>query len=47
VLALSDRVAVIYEGEIMGVMPAAEARIATVGVMMAGGERTQQQGATT
>jgi len=36
VLTLSDRVAVLYEGEIMGLLPAAEAEIATVGLMMAG-----------
>lgn len=35
-LALSDRVAVLYEGEIMGILPAAEAEVATVGLMMAG-----------
>jgi simple sugar transport system ATP-binding protein len=39
ILALSDRVAVLYEGEIMGILPAAEAEIATVGLMMAGKER--------
>jgi len=36
VLALSDRVAVIYEGKIMGIVPIAEADIATIGLMMAG-----------
>jgi ABC-type uncharacterized transport system ATPase subunit len=39
ILALSDRVAVLYEGKIMGILPAAEAEIATVGLMMAGKER--------
>jgi simple sugar transport system ATP-binding protein len=36
VLALSDRVAVLYEGQTMGILPAAEAEIATIGLMMAG-----------
>jgi len=36
VLALSDRVAVMYEGQIMGILPAAEADIAAIGLMMAG-----------
>jgi simple sugar transport system ATP-binding protein len=35
-LALSDRVAVMYEGKIMGVVPAAEADIEHLGLMMAG-----------
>ncbi len=35
-LALSDRIAVIYEGEIMGIVDAEEADIEAVGLMMAG-----------
>jgi simple sugar transport system ATP-binding protein len=35
-LALSDRVAVMYEGKIMGVVPAAEADVEQLGLMMAG-----------
>jgi len=34
--ALSDRIAVMYEGRIAGVLPAAEATVAKVGLMMAG-----------
>ncbi|MGQ9665985.1 MAG: heme ABC transporter ATP-binding protein, partial [Anaerolineae bacterium] len=36
VLSLSDRIAVIYEGEIMGVLSAAEADLQEIGLMMAG-----------
>ncbi len=41
ILSLSDRIAVIYEGRIMGVMEAGEADIQEIGLMMAGvqGER--------
>jgi general nucleoside transport system ATP-binding protein len=35
-LTLSDRIAVIYEGQIMGEFPAAEANLQTIGLMMAG-----------
>lgn len=35
-LALSDRVAVMYEGEIMGIVPAEGADIEEIGLMMAG-----------
>jgi simple sugar transport system ATP-binding protein len=35
-LALSDRIAVMYEGEIMGVVDAAGADVAQLGLMMAG-----------
>jgi ABC-type uncharacterized transport system ATPase subunit len=36
VLSLSDRVAPIYEGEFMGILPVEDARIEDVGAMMAG-----------
>jgi simple sugar transport system ATP-binding protein len=36
VLALSDRVAVIYEGRLMGIVPADEVRLEEIGLMMAG-----------
>jgi ABC-type uncharacterized transport system ATPase subunit len=36
VLALSDRIAVIYEGRIMGVVPSAEATPERIGLLMAG-----------
>jgi len=36
VLALSDRIAVIYEGRIMGVVPSAEATPEKIGLLMAG-----------
>jgi simple sugar transport system ATP-binding protein len=38
-LALSDRIAVMYEGEIMGVVAAEEARVEEIGLMMAGKRR--------
>ena len=36
VLALSDRIAVIYEGSIRGIIPSAEATPEKLGLMMAG-----------
>jgi simple sugar transport system ATP-binding protein len=42
IFAISDRIAVIYEGRIMGVFPSAEADLNTVGLLMAGG--THQPG---
>jgi simple sugar transport system ATP-binding protein len=36
ILALSDRIAVIYEGEIVGVLPAQEANVERLGLMMSG-----------
>jgi simple sugar transport system ATP-binding protein len=35
-LTLADRIAVLYEGRVMGVVPAAEARREEIGLMMAG-----------
>ncbi len=40
VLQLSDRIAVMFEGEIMGVMQADEADFEIIGMMMAGAHRT-------
>ncbi|MBE0698369.1 MAG: ABC transporter ATP-binding protein, partial [Anaerolineaceae bacterium] len=36
VLSLSDRIAVMYEGEIMGIIPGKDADIHQIGQMMAG-----------
>ena len=36
ILALSDRIAVIYEGQIMGVVDSDEATLEQLGLMMAG-----------
>jgi simple sugar transport system ATP-binding protein len=41
IMALSDRIAVIYEGEIAGVLPAAEATPERLGLMMGGGKRQE------
>jgi len=41
VLTLSDRVAVMFEGEIMGILPADEADLETIGLMMAGARREE------
>lgn len=41
VLALSDRIAVIYEGRIMGVIPSAEATPEKLGLLMAGAAQIQ------
>jgi len=35
-LAVADRIAVIFEGRIMGILPAAQAGIETLGLLMAG-----------
>jgi simple sugar transport system ATP-binding protein len=41
ILALSDRIAVMYEGRIVGVMPRAEVNIQQLGAMMAGGSQVK------
>ena len=43
VMQLSDQIAVIYEGRIVGSMPAQGADRETIGLMMAGGHRTRAQ----
>ncbi len=42
-LEVSDRIAVIYEGQIVGMMPADEADVERIGLMMAG-ERPEREG---
>jgi len=37
-LAVSDRVAVMFEGRVVDVVPAADADVAALGLMMAGGQ---------
>ncbi len=39
IMALSDRIAVIYEGEIVGVIPAEQADLENLGLMMCGAKR--------
>ncbi|MDH5362391.1 MAG: heme ABC transporter ATP-binding protein, partial [Aigarchaeota archaeon] len=39
IMMLSDRIAVMFEGEIMGTMDAATARLEDIGLMMAGAKR--------
>lgn len=39
VFALSDRLAVMFEGQLMGVVPASEAKLEEIGLMMAGAHR--------
>ena len=39
IISMSDNVAVMYEGEIVGMVPAAKARIKEMGLMMAGVKR--------
>jgi simple sugar transport system ATP-binding protein len=39
VLQLSDRIAVMFEGQIMGILPAAQADLQTIGMMMAGAQQ--------
>jgi simple sugar transport system ATP-binding protein len=43
VLSLSDRVAPIYEGEFMDIIPVDQARIEDIGAMMAGLKRKVAQ----
>jgi len=42
-LAISDRIAVMYEGEIMGIVPAEGTHIEEIGLMMAGAKRSADQ----
>jgi simple sugar transport system ATP-binding protein len=44
ILALSDRIAVIYEGEIVGVLPIQEADLERLGLMMAGVIKEENHG---
>jgi simple sugar transport system ATP-binding protein len=44
ILALADRIAVIYEGEIVGVVERAQAQVETLGLMMAGVHRESAPG---
>jgi simple sugar transport system ATP-binding protein len=41
IFSISDRIAVIYEGQIMGVFAREDADLATVGLLMAGGEHAE------
>jgi simple sugar transport system ATP-binding protein len=45
VMTLSDRIAVIYEGKIMGVLPTREANIEQLGLMMSGALEVTHAGA--
>ncbi|KUK26822.1 MAG: ABC transporter ATP-binding protein [Acetothermia bacterium 64_32] len=44
IMSLSDRIAVMFGGEIMGILPAAEASLEEIGLMMAGERRKVGQG---
>jgi simple sugar transport system ATP-binding protein len=44
VFTLSDRIAVMFEGEFMGILPVAEADLEEVGLMMAGSHRQEAGG---
>jgi simple sugar transport system ATP-binding protein len=41
IMELSDRIAVMFRGELMGILPAAEATLEAIGLMMAGERRVQ------
>jgi simple sugar transport system ATP-binding protein len=41
ILSLSDRIAVMYEGEIVGIVPAEGANVEEIGLMMAGSKRME------
>jgi simple sugar transport system ATP-binding protein len=42
ILALADRIAVIYEGEIVGILPASDADVERLGLMMSGAVKERQ-----
>jgi len=42
ILQLSDRIAVMYEGQIQGILPAAEAHLEEIGLLMAGIKKEEQ-----
>ncbi len=44
ILSLSDRICVMYEGKIVGILPADQANETALGLMMAGGEYRQAKG---
>lgn len=46
-MEISDRIAVMFEGEIVGVVPTEEAEVETLGLMMAGEHPRQEEGAVT
>jgi len=41
ILQLSDRVLVVYEGQVMGIVPAEGADLGEIGLMMAGSHRQE------
>ena len=41
ILALADRIAVMYEGEVVGEVDAAAATVEEIGLLMAGGHRAE------
>ena len=41
ILHLSDRILVLFRGEVMGIVPAAEAKLEEIGLMMAGSEQPE------
>ena len=44
ILTLSDRIAVIYEGEIRGILPRAGADVERLGLLMSGATRLHAEG---
>jgi len=46
VMRLSDRIAVMFEGQVMGLLPAAQANLEEIGLMMAGAHRVAAGAAT-
>ena len=44
ILGLADRIAVMYEGEIMGIVPGASADVEQIGLMMAGSRKQDAEG---
>jgi simple sugar transport system ATP-binding protein len=41
ILSLSDRIAVMFEGQIMGIVQAEDAKLEDIGLMMAGSKRME------
>jgi len=43
IMSMSDRIAVMYEGKIAGMVPAAKAKIKEIGLMMAGAKQARSR----
>jgi simple sugar transport system ATP-binding protein len=44
IMTISDRIAVMFEGRVAGIVDAAEAEVEEIGSMMVGGRKEQERG---